>query len=113
MHMDLENQLKLHVSQIFSDCQVSENVYFHTVLFSSLSSSKDILDIFDVKILHTYCRHFSEGKDTCHHSLQNESWLIIGIRNSTVGAAQEPLQQGNSLSQLLFSDVITAAKQLV
>ena len=29
--MDLENQLKLHVSEMFYDCQISENVYFHAV----------------------------------------------------------------------------------
>ena len=29
--MDLENQLKLHVSQICSDYQISENVHFHAV----------------------------------------------------------------------------------
>ena len=29
--MNLENQLKLHVNQIFSDCQISKNACFHAV----------------------------------------------------------------------------------
>ena len=76
-----------------------------------MSLSEDIIDIFDVKILHKYCGDISEGKNICHHWLKNNSWLIIGICKSTVKTVQQPLQQGNSPTPL-YMNIVQEVKSL-
>ena len=111
-------------------------------------------------LMQKYCRHFSEGKDTCQYSLQNKSWLILKnyyckrsaatsltkkfppllymnivqvvnpskgnflwhsittvlanvLTETTKGLVSLEKKNVQALSQPLFFDIITAAKQLV